>query len=356
MIRVLLTGAAGFIGGHIGDLLREGGYEVVGVDAMLPEAHGASSTPPGVEKVDVTDVDVMRGLLDGVDVVCHQAAMVGMGKDPDDAPKYARHNDLGTACLLAAMHGSGCRRLVLASSMVVYGRGRFRAPDGSRVDVPPPRRREDLDARRFEHYLTSGEPITYALTDEDAPLTPTSTYAASKVAQEHYARAWATDTMGSVVALRYHNVYGPRMPRDTPYAGVASIFRSELAAGRAPQVFEDGGQMRDFVHVADVARANRAAIDAVLGDGIEDRFLPVNVCSGQPISIGEVARVLSARSAGLQPAITGRVRAADVRHIVADPARARTVLGFTADIAPERGLAEFAAAPLREPVPVSGPQ
>ncbi|MFC7755580.1 NAD-dependent epimerase/dehydratase family protein [Tsukamurella soli] len=344
-MRVLLTGAAGFIGSHVRALLTDAGHEVVAVDVMLPAAHGrAAALPDGVRHCDVRDGAALDGLLRGVDVVCHQAAMVGAGVDAADAPDFATHNDFGTAVLLAAMYRLGCRRLVLASSMVVYGDGAFVDGAGEPV-APPPRREPDLRQGRFERYLPSGEPARWALTGEDAPLAPQSLYAASKVAQEHYCAAWARATGGHAVALRYHNVYGPRMPRDTPYAGVASIFRSALAAGRTPQVFEDGLQTRDFVHVQDVARANLAAVETVP----DEPFVPVNVCSGTPITVGEVARVLAAAAGGPPPTVTGGFRVSDVRHIVADPARARALLGFTATVGPREGLARFASDPLREP-------
>ncbi len=345
-MRVLLTGAAGFIGSHVRDLLVERGHDVVAVDGMLAQAHGAgASAPPGVHTCDVRDGAALDRLLIGVDAVCHQAAMVGAGVDADDAPAFAAHNDLGTATLLAAMHRAGCRRLVLASSMVVYGDGAFVDPDGRPV-TPPARAESDLRCGRFERYLASGEPARWTLTGEDAPLAPQSLYAASKVAQEHYSAAWARATGGEVIALRYHNVYGPRMPRDTPYAGVASIFRSALAAGRAPRVFEDGGQTRDFVHVTDVARANLAALELVSRDAWAGSTA-LNVCSGTPITIGEVAAVLAEHSNGPAPTVTGEFRISDVRHIVADPGRAREVMGFTAEIGPREGLVHFASDPLR---------
>jgi dTDP-L-rhamnose 4-epimerase len=172
---------------------------------------------------------------------------------------------------------------------------------------------------------------------------PRSLYAASKAAQEHYALAWSEATGGSVTALRYHNVYGPGMPRDTPYSGVAAIFRSALENGEPPPVFEDGGQMRDFVHVDDVAAANLAAVAAD-----RDGFTAANVCSGRPISILRVAAALcDAVGDRVAPRITGQYRSGDVRHIVADPARAGDVLGFRSAVDPRDGLAEFASAPLR---------
>jgi dTDP-L-rhamnose 4-epimerase len=342
-MRVLLTGAAGFIGSRIAVALGDAGHDVVGVDVMLANAHGADAEPPeGVQRADIRDPSTVASLLDGVDVVCHQAAVVGAGVDAADAPSYGSHNDYATAVLLAEMFAAGCRRLVLASSMVVYGQGRYSCAEHGVVD-PLPRTRADLDAGVFEHRCpVGGEELQWELVDEDAPLRPRSLYAASKLAQENYALAWAESTGGSVVALRYHNVYGPNMPRDTPYSGVAAIFRSELERGDVPRVFEDGGQMRDFVHVDDVAAANVAAIDAA-----PDGFTPANVCSGRPISILEVAKELCEARGEASPVVTGQYRSGDVRHIVASPAGAVKLLGYRAVIDPRDGLREFAYAPLR---------
>jgi dTDP-L-rhamnose 4-epimerase len=181
--------------------------------------------------------------------------------------------------------------------------------------------------------------------DEESPLDPRSAYAASKVAQEHYASAWVRQAGSAAVALRYHNVYGPGMPRDTPYSGVAAMFRSSLERGQRPRVFEDGGQMRDFVHVSDVAAANLAAVQAV---GPEPGFRTYNICSGEPISIRTVAElVASGTGSELTPEVTGEFRLGDVRHVVASPERARSELGFVAVTTAAEGLREFAHAPLR---------
>ena len=342
-MRVLLTGAAGFIGSAIADALA--GHDVVGVDLMLEQAHGVSAPPAGVHRLDVRDADRWRELLRGVDVVCHQAAVVGAGVTVADLPLYASHNDLGTAALLAAMHAERVDRLVLASSMVVYGEGRYTCPTHG-IAAPGPRAVEALDAGQFDHVCPScGEPLEWRSVPESARLDPRNGYAASKVAQEHYAASWVRHAGASAVALRYHNVYGPGMPRDTPYAGVAAIFRSSLARGEAPQVFEDGRQARDFVHVSDVARANVAAIESVLA-GPPRPFAAYNVCSGQPISIGEVAELLAA-GAGPSPEVTGRYRLGDVRHVVASPELAADELGFRAVVMPGEGIPAFAHAPLR---------
>ncbi len=343
-MKVLLTGAAGFIGSAIHRRLTALDVEVVGVDLMLPLAHGVADPPPGIHRLDVRDVERWAGLLAGVDVVCHQAAVVGAGVTVADLPLYASHNDLGTAALLAAMSAVGVSRIVFASSMVVYGEGRYRCPvHGERT--PGPRARTALERSEFENLCDlCGEPLGWHLIDEDARLDPRSAYAASKVAQEHYAAVWARQSDGAAVALRYHNVYGPGMPRDTPYSGVAAMFRSSVERGEPAQVFEDGLQMRDFVHVDDVARANLAAIDAVRAAA---GFAAYNVASGHPVSIAAVARAVAA---GAEPQITGRYRLGDVRHIVASPDKAARELGFRAAILPERGLAAFATDPLRPAV------
>ena len=346
-MRVLLTGAAGFIGSAVAGALTEAGVEVVPVDVMLPQAHGAVEPPPGVHRLDVRAAGEWVELLRGVDAVCHQAAVVGAGVTVADLPAYAGHNDLGTASLLAAMHEAGVDRLVLASSMVVYGEGRYRCPDHG-TQPAPPRAVAALEAGDFEVACpVCGGPMPWVLVEESARLDPRSSYAASKVAQEHYASAWVRQAPASTVALRYHNVYGPGMPRDTPYSGVAAIFRSSLERGGAPRVFEDGGQARDFVHVADVAAANVAALRSVV-DGPVGRFDAYNVCSGSPVTILDVARRLAeASGAGTEPVVTGDFRSGDVRHVVASPQRATDELGFTARVGPDEGLAEFASAPLR---------
>jgi dTDP-L-rhamnose 4-epimerase len=347
-VRVLLTGSAGFIGGAIGRQLVRDGHEVIGVDAMLPQAHGATEPPAGTHLLDVRAALDWVDLLRGVDCICHQAAMVGAGTDAADLPTYAAHNDLGTAALLAAMHAAGVRRLVLASSMVVYGEGRYACPDHGQ-QVPPPRSETDLRAGSFENRCTvcAGD-LAWQAVPEDAPLDPRSSYAASKIAQEHYSSAWARQTGDRVVALRYHNVYGPGMPRDTPYSGVAAIFRSSLERGEAPKVFEDGGQMRDFVHVEDVARANLMALESLAQRAPGD-VAAYNVASGVPVNILEVARLVG-RGTGraIEPVVTGEFRLGDVRHVVASPAKAERELGFRASILPDVGLPAFATAPLRD--------
>ncbi|WP_117210800.1 NAD-dependent epimerase/dehydratase family protein [Allorhizocola rhizosphaerae] len=344
-MRVLVTGAAGFIGAHIAEALRAGGHDVVGLDMLHPAAHRTNaSSDPDVIVGDVRDAGVVRAALAGVGAVCHQAAMVGMGVDLNDAPEYASCNDFGTAVVLAEMARANVDRLVLASSMVVYGEGGYSCRAHGAVPAPP-RAETDLAQGRFDPRCTHcGSTLDSELVDESARLEPRSVYAATKLAQEHLAGAWARTTGGTAIALRYHNVYGPHMPRDTPYAGVAAIFRSSLERGQPPQVFEDGGQMRDFVHVTDVAAANVLA----LGHTDPGTITAYNIASGEPHTVLDMARALAEAMGGPQPEVNGRFRAGDVRHIVASPRRARKELGFTARVSFAEGMTDFAKAPLRQ--------
>jgi dTDP-L-rhamnose 4-epimerase len=348
-VRILVTGGAGFIGSHVVGAYRDAGHDVRVLDALLPAVHPAGvvpDLPDGVELLvgDVRDAGLVDRALDGVDAVCHQAAMVGVGVDVQDLPEYVSINEFGTAVLLAGMARAGIGRLVLASSMVVYGEGRYECPvDG--VVPAAPRRRADLDAGRFEPPCpVCGRQLSWGAVTEEAATDPRNTYAATKLGQEHLASAWASSTGGGAVALRYHNVYGPSMPRDTPYAGVAAIFRSALESGRAPHVFEDGGQERDFVHVTDVAEAN---LRALLADPPESSLRAYNVASGHPHTVGDMARALADAFGGPDPQVTGEYRIGDVRHVVASPVRAEKELGFRARVEFDDGIRAFATDPLR---------
>jgi len=347
---ILVTGGAGFIGSHVVDALIARGEQVRTLDNLHPAAHAGD--PEGLHpdaehrRGDVRDRDTVERALDGVEAVCHQAAMVGLGVDLADVPDYVSHNDTGTAVLLAALHARRFDgRIVLASSMVVYGEGRYRCVEHGLVGAPP-RAKADLDAGRFEPTCPQcGRPLAPEPVPEDARVDPRNVYAATKLHQEHLCSAYARETGADVTSLRYHNVYGPRMPRDTPYAGVASIFRSRLEAGEPPLVTEDGSQRRDFVHVRDVARANVLALAG--GPGVTG---PFNVCSGVPHSVGEMAIALHAAMGGAEataPRVTGAWRAGDVRHVFAAAERARDQLGFSAEVGFEEGMGEFATAPLR---------
>lgn len=348
-LTILVTGGLGFIGSHIVDDLVSAGHRVVVVDSLSPDAHQVDPDyrNPGADYrvLDVRDEDRLVGLCRGLDAVSHQAARVGLGVDFADVTGYVSDNDLGTATLLRSLYRAGFGgRLVQASSMVVYGEGGFVCAEHGRVR-PPQRSRERLEAGRFDPECPMcGADLTPVAITEDEPLDPRNVYAATKVHQEHLGMCFANATGSSVVALRYHNVYGPRMPRDTPYAGVASIVRSACERGVRPRVFEDGHQLRDFVHVADVARANCLAL-------VTDRVPSpaYNVASGRPTTVGAMAEAVCAGMAGgsTSPVVTGEFRVGDVRHVMADPDRAGRELGFRAAIDPLSGLREFAVAPLR---------
>ena len=350
-MRVLLTGAAGFIGSHIAEALQAGGCEVVGIDALIPTAHRAPPRlPDDIEyhRVDLRDSESVEELVQGVDAVSHQAAMVGLGVSFDDVTDYVAHNDLGTATLLRALSRAAFRgRLVLASSMVVYGEGGYSCRQHGRV-TPGLRSMKDLESGRFDPLCPEcGGELTAVPVTEETPPDPRNVYGATKLHQEHLCSAFGRERDVPVAMLRYHNVYGPRMPRDTSYAGVASIFRSALADGRPPQVFEDGTQMRDFVHVTDVARAN---VLCLLRE--EPAEGPFNISSGTPHTIGELAGAMSSAFGPDAPApvVTGRFRLGDVRHVFASPARARDVLGFRPQVSFGDGVMAFAAARTPEAV------
>jgi dTDP-L-rhamnose 4-epimerase len=334
-MRVLLTGGAGFIGRHVRDQLVSNGHDPIVLDSLRPDFH---LDTPSTELVvaDVRDADTLDRVLPGVDAVCHLAAKVGLGVDVQDLPDYAASNVLATAVLLAAMARAGVARLVLASSMVVYGEGLGRCAEHGDV-IPGARADADLRAGRYEPPCPRcGAPLGPALVGEDARLDPRNAYAASKVAQEHFAASWARATGGSVAALRYHNVYGPGMPRDTPYAGVAAIFRSAIANGRPPQVFEDGAQRRDFVHVRDIAAATVSALEQH-----DSGTTALNVGSGTPRTVGDMAAALADAAGGPIPQITGDYRLGDVRHITADSSRLRRTFGWRPLVDFASGVAEL---------------
>lgn len=342
-MHVLLTGGAGFIGQHVLARLLTRGHEVRVLDSLRADVHRGKpwTPPPGVEFQlgDVRDAAAVDQAVQGVDAVLHLAAKVGLGVDVGDLPDYASSNDVGTAVLLAAMARAGVPRLTLASSMVVYGEGVGLCPEHG-VVRPAPRFEAALAAGDFEPPCPHcGRRLSTELVSETTPFDPRNAYASSKVAQEFYAANWARVTGGSAAMLRYHNVYGPGMPRDTPYAGVAAIFTSALRNGLAPQVFEDGGQRRDFVHVRDIAAATVQACE-MHAQGIA----AFNVGSGTPRTVGEMAEALARSLKGPAPIVTGRYRLGDVRHITADSSRLRAQLGWRPAIAFEDGMAELAQA------------
>lgn len=321
-MRILITGAAGFIGRAVTARVRaEGGHPVI-FDRTTDV------------RDDLVDLDRLRAASDGCDAVIHLAAKVGLGVALSDLDSYVRNNDLGTAMVLRAAAERCVERVVVASSMVVYGEGMADCPTHGRVRGAA-RDRVDLDHGRFEPRCPDcGHDLCPALVGESTPADPRNVYAATKVQTENLAAIWARETGGSAVALRYHNVYGPGLPRDTPYAGVAALFRSALARGEAPIVFEDGEQRRDFVHVDDVAAATVAAVTAELPG-----FTPLNIGSGTITTIGQVATEMARIVGGPEPVVTGDYRLGDVRHITADSSAAGRLLHWHPEIDLVSGLA-----------------
>jgi len=351
---VLVTGGAGFIGSHVVDALVRRGDDVVVVDNLDPAAHASQPRylNPGARYVwaDLRHRSTWADVVPGIDVVCHQAGKVGLGVDFGDCDAYVEHNDQAWAVGLRSLHDARfAGTIVLASSMVVYGEGRYRCPTHGLV-APSPRLAADLDAGRFEPGCPAcAAPLAAEAVPENAPIDPRNVYAATKVHQEHLLAAFCREHDVDATVLRYHNVYGERMPRDTPYAGVAAIFRSALERGAGPLVNEDGRQMRNFVDVADVAAANVAAIDRAGG------LRAFNVASGEPHSVGEMAEALAAafdlRPGSLAwPEVTGRYRLGDVRHVFASTTRAANELGCRAVVPFAEGMRRFARAELRDPV------
>ncbi|MBD8078454.1 NAD-dependent epimerase/dehydratase family protein [Cellulosimicrobium arenosum] len=343
-MRILVTGGAGFIGSAAVRTLAAAGHDVRVLDSLRADVHGdrpPPTLPDGVPVVrgDVRDPDVVGEALDGRDVVVHLAAKVGLGVGIDDVDDYVSSNDLGTAVLLrAAATQEAVPHVVFASSMVVYGEGAYSCAEHG-TQPAPPRDEADLAAGVFDPRCpVCGSVLTPGLVAEDAPFDPRNVYAATKVHGEHVLAAWTRATGATATALRFHNVYGPGMPRDTPYAGVVSIFRSEAEHGRAPRVFEDGGQRRDLVHVDDVARAVLAAAEQPQGPG---RVEPFNVGSGEVTTIGDVARRVAALLDAPEPVVTGEWRGGDVRHVTASSARAASVLSWHAHIRAPEGLANL---------------
>jgi dTDP-L-rhamnose 4-epimerase len=342
---ILITGGAGFVGSHLADELLAHGYRVRALDDLSEQVHGpAAGRPayldPEVELVvgDVRDPAAVRRALQGVDAVFHLAARVGVGQSMYEIARYTSVNNLGTAVLLEALIERPVERLVVASSMSLYGEGMFRDAGGNLV-AGGERRRDRLRAHDWEMYDSEGRPLTPVPTPESKPPSLSSVYALSKYDQERLCLVTGGAYGIPTVALRFFNIYGPRQALSNPYTGALAIFASRLLNGNRPLLFEDGGQRRDFVHVSDIARACRLALEV---EGAAGRVL--NIGSGRDASVLEVARAMAAALGleGLEPEITGSHRAGDIRHCFADIALARSVLGYEPAMTFERGLPALA--------------
>ena len=335
---VLITGGAGFIGSHLADELLRNGYRVRALDSLVEQVHGGAERPayldPEVDLVpgDVRDKEAVIDAVEGADAVVHFAARVGVGQSMYEPAAYSSANTAGTAVLLEALLEHRVSRLLVASSMSIYGEGLYRAADGSAV-VDAERTRDQLERREWE----PRPGLTPVPTPEWKTPSLASVYALTKYDQERLCLIWGQAYGVPTTALRFFNVYGPRQALSNPYTGVLAIFASRLLNGNRPLVNEDGHQRRDFVAVSDVARACRLALESEAAAG-----QVLNIGSGRSVSVLEIADVL-ARALGtdIEPEITNSARAGDIRHCFADIARAQELLRFEPQVTLEDGIAEL---------------
>jgi dTDP-L-rhamnose 4-epimerase len=342
-MNILITGGAGFIGSHLADELAARGHRVRALDILSPQVHGDARERPAylradveLQRGDVRDAAAVRRALEGVDAVYHFAAAVGVGQSMYEIEHYASTNTLGTAVLLQELVRRPVQRLIVASSMSIYGEGAYVRADG-RETAGVERRVEDLRLARWEPYDEDGTPLTPIPTPETKQPVLSSVYALSKYDQERMClmigRAYGIPT----VALRFFNVFGTRQALSNPYTGVLAIFASRLLNDRAPLIFEDGLQRRDFVSVYDVVQACRLALDAPDAAG-----RALNVGSGCARTVLDVAGMMQeALGRRIEPEIVGKYRVGDIRHCVADISLARAVLGYEPAVTLEDGLGEL---------------
>jgi dTDP-L-rhamnose 4-epimerase len=346
--KVLVTGGAGFLGSHTVDLLVEKGYEVTALDGLVPQVHGGrkpeylnGAARYIFENILELGVEGLGKILSGFDAVVHLAAAVGVGQSMYQIAHYAAANTLGTAIVLeSALKAKGSiRKIVVASSMSVYGEGKYLCERCGEFRSPGLRGEENLRRKIWDTLCdTCGSKLEHVPTDEGKPLNPTSVYAYTKRHQEELCLLVGRTYGIPVVALRYFNIYGPRQALGNPYTGVAAIFSNRILNGRSPFIFEDGDQLRDFVYVKDVARANVLALESPSAD-----YVPINVGTGKPTSINQVADALiSLYGSGVTRQVSGRHRKGDIRHCYADVERARALLNFEASYDLRRGLGELA--------------
>jgi dTDP-L-rhamnose 4-epimerase len=342
--KILITGGAGFVGSHLADALLSRGHSVRIFDNLSPQVHGTAfpaylSREAEFVRGDMRDPVALHAAIEGIDVIFHLAAAVGVGQSMYEIANYMEVNTQGTANLLQALLDSKARveKLVVASSMSIYGEGKYRCPKHGIV-APPPRGTMQLARKQWES-LCPGcarelEPLA---TDESKPLQATSIYALSKKDQEEMCLLYGRTYGLPVVALRYFNIFGTRQALSNPYTGVAAIFASRLLNRKPPLVFEDGEQMRDFVSVHDVVQANLLAMENSAADG-----MALNIGSGSPIKIGEVAALLSGSlGVEMEPEITHKFRAGDIRHCFANIDAAKHLLGYKPRTSFAQGVGEL---------------
>ena len=341
---VLITGGAGFIGSHVADELVTAGYSVRALDNLAEQVHGQDSARPpylnpAVELVvgDLRTTEVVRDALAGVDAVLHLASAVGVGQSMYEVTRYMSVNSLGTSVLFEVLVDRPVRRLVVASSMSVYGEGLYRTHAGGAFENAT-RNLAALRRGEWEPVDDDGQDLIPVPTPEWKRPALESVYALSKFDQERLCLVLGRAYGISTVALRLFNVYGPRQALSNPYTGVLAIFASRLLNGRSPSVFEDGLQRRDFVSVADVARAFRLALESDADGEV------LNIGSGESCTVRQVAEVLAGALGRefIEPEISGRHRIGDIRHCFADIAHARTVLGYEPKVGFRDGVTELA--------------
>lgn len=342
MAKILVTGGCGFIGRHVTEELLDQGYEVRILDALIEQVHGdaEAAVAPEAEVIrgDVRDKVVVEQALTGVDAVIHLAAEVGVGQSMYEIARYVGGNDLGTAVLLEAMIGKKIRRIVVASSMSVYGEGRYQTRDGRPLDLVR-RSADQIKAGQWAATGPHGEELVPVPTDEEKPVDLASIYALTKYAQEKQVLIFGQAYGVEAVALRLFNVFGAGQALSNPYTGVLANFASRLSNGQPPMIFEDGRQRRDFVHVRDVARGFRLAIEKPAANGHV-----INIGSGQAYTIAEVAAFL-AEAMGvpeISPDIMNKARSGDIRNCFADISKAHELLGFEPQHRLENSLGPFA--------------
>lgn len=340
---ILITGGAGFIGSHLADELLRKGHRVRALDNLSRQVHGSARErpeylDPEVELVigDVRDRDAVARALSGVDAVFHFAAAVGVGQSMYELDMYADVNTRGTAVLLEELIKRPVERLIVASSMSVYGEGLYSRPDGS-IDERAARSVEGLKRGEWEALDRDGGRLTPVPTPESKTPSLTSVYALTKYDQETVCLMTGKAYSIPTVALRFFNAYGERQSASNPYTGVLAIFASRLLNGKAPLIYEDGLQMRDFVGVKDVARACVLALESPSAPGNA-----VNVGSGRRYAVLEVAGLMS-RVFGTEitPEVTGKCRVGDIRHCFADITLAKKVLGYEPEVTLEEGVREL---------------
>lgn len=341
-LNILVTGGAGFIGSHLVDALVEKGHRVRILDSIVEQVHG-KNVPEHLNKsaefirADVCDAEAVKKALDGIDVIYHEAAEVGVGQSMYEIVRYVKANDLGTAVLLEEVikRPSQFKKLVVASSMSIYGEGAYVCNKCKKTIYPQLRSNEQLEAHNWEFSCEKcGGDLTPIGTTEEKTLFPTSVYAVSKQDQEQYCLSVGRAYKIPTVALRYFNVYGTRQALSNPYTGVCAIFSARLMNDERPTIFEDGGQTRDFVHVSDIVQANLLALETDKAD-----YNTINVGTGRPISVGEISQML-AKGLGknIEPEFVGKYREGDIRHCVADITKARNLLGYEPSVKLEDGL------------------